>query len=289
MATQAPTDLLTFRQWVMAETGLSNPVEVGLVGDQEHEERGGYHISGNGINAKGKLSTDYSTKRTRDHFLPNPYCSAVDIGDNWPRGGRAAWIRFNQNVSWELIHHPEAMPTIRAMNYIKVDGGQKLRYDTANASQGEIPSTDTVDIHTHIERWRDAQGTAQGLADLVRLRAHIIAARDDTSIAVALAQLTGGDDMADPTGWDEAKYRIQELVLDEDAQSGGPFRLDNKAKQRQVAAHQEVMAKLNTLSAPTVTPEQLDIIVAALQEGLSGLVSAAVKAELSKTHLAVND
>lgn len=287
MATQAPPDLLQFRQWAMAETGLTDPVEVGIVGDPAHEERGGYHISGDGINAKGKLSTDYSTKRPRDHFLPSPYASAVDVGDNWPRGGRTAWLRFGNNVSWELIHHPEAMPTIRAINW-SPDGTAKKRYDTANPAQGVIDSTDTVDIHTHVERWRDAQGTAQGLADLVRLRAHIIAARDNTSITVALAQLTG-DDMADPTNWGVVQQRLFQ-ILDDDAASGsGEFLANNKAKARQVAAHTEVMAKLAEIGEPTLSPAQLDAIVAALQEGLSGLVSAAVKAELSKTHLAVND
>lgn len=185
MATEAPDDLKSFRTAVMQETGLTNPVDVGIVGDTAHAERGGYHISGDDIHAAGRFDTDYSTKRSRDHFLPNDNASAGDIGDDWPRGGRAAWLRFNNNVAWEIVNTSQ-MPTVRAINY-SPDGSAKKRYDRANAGDGVINSTDTVTIHTHIEWWRDTEGTTQRAADLQRLLAHVRAARDNTGLAAQLA------------------------------------------------------------------------------------------------------
>jgi hypothetical protein len=200
MATSSPPDLLNFRSRFMTETGLTDPVEVGIVGDQAHEERGGYHISGNGINDAGRFSTDYSTKRTRDHFLPNPYASAVDLGDDWPRGGRDAWIRFGNNVLWDIMH-TNLMPSIRAIN-VSTNGTNKKRYDRANAGDGLIDSTDTVTIHTHLEFWRDTEGTAQRATDLNRLIAHVKVARDGISMEEALGnpppspqQLIGDSDV----------------------------------------------------------------------------------------------
>jgi hypothetical protein len=192
MSTNAPNDLKAFRTDVMAECGFTNPGEVGITGDPAHARRGGYHISGNDIRAAGRFDSDFSTKRTRDHFLPNPFASAVDIGDDWPRGGRAAWLRFNNNVLYEMIHHPGVLTTVRAIN-CSTDGSNKKRYDKANASQGVINSTDTVTIHTHLEFWRDTNGTAARAADLDRLIAHIRTARDGTPLDDGAS--TEGDDM----------------------------------------------------------------------------------------------
>jgi hypothetical protein len=179
MSTEAPADLKSLRAAVMQETGITDVVEVGIVGDVAHAARGGYHISGDDINRAGRFGSDFSTKRARDHFLPNPFACAVDIGDDWPRGGRAAWLRFGNNVAWELIHTDE-MPSIRAINY-SPDGTSKKRFDRANRADGVIDSTDTVTIHTHIEFWRDSEGRRD--EDLQRLLAHVRAARDNTTLA----------------------------------------------------------------------------------------------------------
>lgn len=176
----------------MTETGVTNPVEVGIVGDTAHAERGGYHISGDDINNAGRFSSDYSTKRSRDHFLPNGFASAVDLADDWPRGGRSAWLRFNNNVLWDIMH-TNYMPDIRAIN-MSQDGTNKKRYDRANADQGLINSTDTVNIHTHLEFWRDTLNNRQETFD--RLIAHVKVARDGISMAEALGlgPETSGDD-----------------------------------------------------------------------------------------------
>jgi hypothetical protein len=183
MSTEAPADLKSLRTAVMHETGITDGVEVGIVGDVAHAARGGYHISGDDINRAGRFGADFSTKRARDHFLPNPFACAVDIGDDWPRGGRAAWLRFGNNVAWELIHTDE-MPSIRAINY-SPDGTSKKRFDRANRADGVIDSTDTVTIHTHIEFWRDSEGRRD--EDLQRLLAHVRAARDNTTLDLGIA------------------------------------------------------------------------------------------------------
>lgn len=193
MGTSAPNDLLSFRSRAMAECGFTNPSEVGIVGDPAHAERGGYHISGDDIRATGRFNTDFSTKRPPDHFLPNPFASAVDIGDDWPRGGRAAWLRFNNNVLFEMTHHPDVLVSVRAIN-CSTDGSNRKRYDKANADQGVINSTDTVTIHTHLEFWRNTINARA--ADLDRLIEHIrLAIHGEPLGGASVPDQTQGDDM----------------------------------------------------------------------------------------------
>jgi len=160
MTTEAPDDLLALRDQVIELCGFTDPNDVGIDGDPAHAARGGYHISGDDINAAGKFSSDYSTKRSRDHFLPNPYACAMDIGDDWPRGGRAAWLRFNNLLAPALVAGDGALATVRALNF-SPDGTTKKRYDSANPSDGIITSTDDVNIHTHIEWWRNTREDRQ--------------------------------------------------------------------------------------------------------------------------------
>jgi hypothetical protein len=178
--TIAPGDLKAFRTNVMLETGLTDPVSVGIVGDDRHAASGGYHISGDDINRAGRYGTDYSTRRNRDRFLPNPYASAVDIGDDWPRGGRNAWIRFSNLLVSHLMAGDPALAAVRAVNY-SPDGRQCKRYDTANRSSGIINSTDTVTVHTHIEWWRDTAGQAVRATSLAAILGYVRTARDHTN------------------------------------------------------------------------------------------------------------
>lgn len=180
MATNAPGDLKAFRADVMRETGITDPVAVGITGDPAHAARGGYHISSDDINHAGKFGTDYSTRRPRDHFLPNAYASAVDIGDNWPRGGREAWLRFNNLLIAHLMSGDPSLAAVRAINFSR-DGIERKRYDTANRPQGIIDSTDTVTIHTHIEWWRDTANKPVRASSLSTILGYIRTARDHTS------------------------------------------------------------------------------------------------------------
>lgn len=153
--TNAPADLLGFRQSVMALTGLTDPVEVGIVGNDAHGV--GYHVGVQTIKNRGNYPDgDYSTRQLRDR-VGGDAASAMDIGDNWPKGGRAAWLRFGNLVYQQLRANDPALSAIRAINF-SPDGSAKKRYDTFNRSQGLINSTDTVDIHTHLEFWRNTDG-----------------------------------------------------------------------------------------------------------------------------------
>lgn len=182
--TNAPAELLWFRGVVMATTGLTDPVEVGISGDDDHPK--GYHRGVVDIVAAGNYPVnDYSTRQLRDRVSGND-ASAMDIGDDWPHGGRAAWLRFNNSLIDELYHYAERLPNLRAMNFSR-DGVEQKRYDTNTPSAGIINSTDSVTIHTHLEFWRDKVGRA---ATLDRIAAHLEAAVNNTpleEIEVALS------------------------------------------------------------------------------------------------------
>lgn len=172
MTTTAPGDLLTARAHLMAATGITDPVAVGIVGDAAHAARGGYHISPDDIANAGKFG-EYSTRLARDRNRPDPYASALDLDLDWPVGGRAAALRFNNNVAWELAHNPGNLPGLRAVNYTP-DGDIKLRYDREHPD-GPTASTDTVTIHTHLEWYRDTRGNRDACID--RLTDHVLIAQ----------------------------------------------------------------------------------------------------------------
>jgi hypothetical protein len=156
--TSAPADLLSFRSAVMRTTGFTNPVEVGIAPDEHHVK--GYHVGVSAIRAAGNFDNDYSTRQVRDRSVGGNEASAMDIGDDWPHGGRSAWIRFNNLLVAALKVADPALVAVRAINF-SPDGTAKKRFDTANRSQGVISSTDTVNIHTHVEWWRNTINARQ--------------------------------------------------------------------------------------------------------------------------------
>lgn len=137
-------------------TGLG-AVEVGVAPDQSHLASGGYHCGPDDIRRIGRWSTDYSTRQARDKIGGND-ASAFDVGDDWPRGGRAAWLRWNNLFLRQLQAADPALASVRAINF-SPDGTARRRYDTFNRAQGVISSTDSVYMHTHGETWRDQAGT----------------------------------------------------------------------------------------------------------------------------------
>jgi hypothetical protein len=162
--TSAPADLLDFRKVVMTATGLTNPASVGIVGDGAHQRTGGYHEGRDVLQAIGRWTSqlrpgdtrlDYSCRLARDLTGLTNSASAVDIGYQWPRGGNAAWLRFNNLLVTALPADPALAP-IRAVNY-SPDGSTKKRRDRQNGWAAESTS-DTVDVHTHIEFFRDTEG-----------------------------------------------------------------------------------------------------------------------------------
>lgn len=148
----------TFGQNMRRITGLG-ATEAGSLPDNAHLANGGYHVGVEDIQRVGRYNTDYSTRQARDRLDGTNWSSGFDIGDDWPRGGRAAWLRWNNMLLNGLINRDPALTAIRAIN-VSRDGVERKRYDTNNRSQGLINSTDGVTYHTHGESWRDQIGTA---------------------------------------------------------------------------------------------------------------------------------
>lgn len=156
-ATTLPNDLDLARDRIIGVTGLAEG-DVGALPNASHKAGGGYHCGVQDIINIGKYPTnDYSTRQVRDRVGGNA-CAAIDVGDNWPRGGRAAWLRFNNWLVEMMVLGDPALAALRGVNF-SPDGTACKRYDQNNRAQGIINSTDTVYMHTHLEWWRNTAGT----------------------------------------------------------------------------------------------------------------------------------
>lgn len=166
--TNVPTDLATFRTGVVIQmTGLSGN-DVGIAPDASHLAGGGYHCGCEDIQSISRWNIDYSTRQARDRLTGTNLASAMDIGDDWPHGGRAAWLRFNNLLVAQLQAADPALTALRAVNF-SPDGTARRRYDSFNPTQGVIDSTDSVYMHTHLEWWRDTAGTSARARSLARV------------------------------------------------------------------------------------------------------------------------
>lgn len=175
--TTLPADLKQGRELILAETGLAAD-DVGALPNAAHKAGGGYHCGVQDIKNIGEYPDgDYSTRQMRDRIGGNA-CAAIDVGDNWPRGGRAAWLRFN-NWLVELMRagDPELV-ALRAANF-SPDGSLRRRYDSLHPEAGIIASTDTVYMHTHLEWWRNTAGIAARWISILRVVQVIRAAIDN--------------------------------------------------------------------------------------------------------------
>ena len=149
--TNAPSDLLDLRHKLMAMTGVTDPAEIGIVGDDAHDN--GYHLGVQTIKNRGNYpTTDYSTRQIRDR-VGGYTASAMDVTLAWRIGGRAKAIAWSNT----LANHVKAghIPEIRGINWMNT-AGNKRRYDALSGV--ETSTSDTVDIHTHIEWWRNTEG-----------------------------------------------------------------------------------------------------------------------------------
>jgi hypothetical protein len=174
--TNPPADLLGFRQTMMSICGFGSAADVGIVGDGAHQRTGGYHEGKDVITSIGRYHgppashvgspvEDYSARNARDRRGLTDSASGVDVGDDWPNGGRKAWLRFNNAFVTALHAGDPALAAIRAVNY-SPDGTAKKRTDREHGWAVE-PSTDTVNIHTHIEWYRDTEGSRQASFDRI--------------------------------------------------------------------------------------------------------------------------
>jgi len=189
--TEAPADLVQLQKAILKATGLP-AAAVGIKGDKKHADKGvSYHLGKDQIK---RSKHPYSARLQRDINGLTDAASAIDIGDDWPRGGREAWKRFNNLLVAALRAGDPALVTIRATNF-SPDGSERKRADRQKAFRVE-GSDDNVDIHTHIEWYRDA-GVAAGSDDLVeailaKLNSKVGLTADDVANAVraALAEAT---------------------------------------------------------------------------------------------------
>lgn len=185
--TVAPPDLLATRAQLQTVTGLG-PTDLGIVGDGAHQRTGGYH-EGKGVLISigryhppasahvGSSAEDYSARLLRDREGLTENASALDIGADWPHGGRAAWLRFN-NLLVQLLPTDPTLAAVRAINY-SPDGTSKKRMDR-QAGWAAVPSTDTVTTHTHVEFYRDLDGRrGPTLVRIVQLAQQAITGQED--------------------------------------------------------------------------------------------------------------
>jgi hypothetical protein len=220
--TNSPADLLGFRATVMRLTGLTDPKQVGIVGDGVHQLTGGYHegkdvlvaiqvYHGPPTSHVGSGNEDYSARLLRDRVALTNDASAMDIAFKWPNGGNDAWKRFNNLLVADLKANRAELAAVRATNYSE-DGIKKQRIDRQNGWTQESTS-DTVDVHTHLEFYRDTIGKRQSAFD--RLAQLITAAINNT---------TPEDDMPfldDPNAAALA-FRMDALEAGAEAVRGGP-------------------------------------------------------------------
>lgn len=202
--TSVPADLDRHRDDVLVITGLAGNA-VGIAPDKRHLKGGGFHVGRHDIAALGKYhgpatshignrTEDYSVRLFRDRVVDSNDSSALDVGDNWPHGGRAAWLRYNRLLVADLRAGHPALATIRAVN-VTLDGTTRLRFDREHGFVQET-STDTVGTHTHHEWYRDTIGRRQPSFD--RLCQLMRAAIAGTTAPTAPARNTEDDDMQ---GW----------------------------------------------------------------------------------------
>lgn len=179
--TAAPMDISIFRtNKVIPLTGLAGNA-VGIAPDSDHLRKGGYHVGCMDIKAIQKWLTDYSVRQKRDQLDGTNYSSAMDIGDDWPNGGRKAWLRYNRLLVELMMAGDPALAALRAVNF-SPDGVACKRYDSLHPEAGIIPSTDTVYMHTHHEWWRDTINTVSRALSFIRIGQIIQAAINNTPV-----------------------------------------------------------------------------------------------------------
>jgi len=141
----------------MEITGITGN-SFGIAPDPSHLAGGGYHCGIDDIKKIGKWTgsnVDYSVKLRRDRSVDGTnLSSAADWGGPWPKGGKSAWLRWNNALVAAKRANDPSLAALRAINFTP-DGSARKRYDGEHPEMGIINSTDSVTIHTHLEWYRD--------------------------------------------------------------------------------------------------------------------------------------
>lgn len=196
MTTEEAPDILVYRQNMARVTGV--PIgNIGTRPDARHLSGGGYHVGAEDlakINAVG--NDDYSIRQPRDRAQYNfdrahglSFSAAIDMDDDWPIGGRAAWIRWNNLIRHYAGRNHPSLVALRGMNYTP-DGTTKRRFDCLTDTEGS--TSDTVTWHTHLEQWRDLRGKDQARWTYAFLVGLAQAAIKYPTVQAAIAAIDGG-------------------------------------------------------------------------------------------------
>jgi hypothetical protein len=269
--TDAPPDLLAFRTTVLRLTGLPGVADVGIVGDGAHQRTGGYHEGRDVLSAIGRYhpgaaagsgGEDYSARTARDRRGLTNRASAMDIGAGWPRGGRAAWLRYNALLVAALRAGDPELAALRALNY-SPDGHARKRVDREHGFTVES-STDSVTGHTHHEWYRDTDGRRGACLDrMARLINQAITGVDVTTVEKV-------DDFVDP--------RLEAVADMFDTIHRGPLKGQEVAL---VAYLKALGSKLDTIAtsvgaaaAPVLSDAQVAGVAAAIVGSVAALTTA---------------
>jgi hypothetical protein len=149
--TYAPADLLAVRAYLMAQTGLPANA-LGIPGDPDHAESGGYHEGNDDLARVGRLNTDYSKRESARDRPGTNAASAIDVGD-FNRGGKTL-----RGLSVWLAGRCQAgdprTADIREIIY-SPDGRTVRRWDRLGIrSTGDNSHL----FHTHLSFFRDSEG-----------------------------------------------------------------------------------------------------------------------------------
>lgn len=183
--TTSPPDLIALQHAISDATGVPRS-DIGIIGNKAHIEEGvSYHL---GKDQLKMFKNPYSARLARDKAGLTNFASAMDIDHAWTKGkGRASWLAFNALIVAALKGGDPALAAVRAVNY-STDGtlANRFRIDRQNGFVQE-DTDDTVDIHTHIEWYRDTEGKREASTTrIVELCQQAVTGEDRRSFLMAL-------------------------------------------------------------------------------------------------------
>lgn len=156
--TYNPADLVTIRDWLKPRTGLTN-FTLGIMGDDEHAEGGGYHIGNDGLAGIGRLASDYSKRESpRDRPGTNA-ASALDVGrfTRTPNGHPIT----NRSLAAMMVSGLRAgdrrLRDVRELIYT-LDGVTVPRWDRLGIRRTGGKNHIGPSEHFHVSFFRDSEG-----------------------------------------------------------------------------------------------------------------------------------
>lgn len=267
--TYAPADLLAVRQFLLSSTGLSGGA-VGIVGDPAHMTGGGAHLGNDDLARIGKLDSDY-TKRESPRDRPGTNAaSAIDIGAWSGRRGAAqvTFLEFNARLVAACRNGDPRAADIREVIYTP-DGSTVRRWDRLGIrSTGDSSHL----YHTHVTRFRDAEGRAAADGNLLGLIKAIIEGDDDVNAEQ--------DTLLKSDAW-----RTHTIIFDEEkVPANAPYIAGqpNLLRARLVGLEAKVDQLLTASAAEAVRDAATKAVVDALAASGGSIDSAAVIARINE-------